>query len=340
MPSNACAECRRRIPILVSLLESILGFEIHGLQLMNPIMDKGHASDKLAVLDIKAQDQAGRLYNIEIQMVAYRELIPRFLYYWSKLYASQLVEGDEYGKLCPTISVFLVNDTVIAETEAYHHPVHLQNVRTNQRFSNHLELHLIEIPKFRKSLAELAEPLDQWLYFFKHAEELDPVASPSELKVRGISQAFKELYKMAQSSLEREVYEARLKAQRDELTLRKSLERVEAEARARRAEAEAAQAAAQAAQAAAQAAQAEAQAAQAEAREVRERLEAETRVHQKKLREYQTDVSEQIAELNKKLDLIVAINQKQFIKQLPMSSVQDLKPLSIEELQQQLKELD
>lgn len=206
------------IPILTSLLESILEFKITGLQILNPFINKEFAGDKLSVLDIKAKDLNGKQYNIEIQIAIYEDLIPRFLFYWAKLYASQLVEGEDYWKLCPTISILLVNGVLIKNSNEYYHPVQLQDMRTNQQFSSHLQMHLIEIPKFRKTLLELTSPMDQWVYFLKHAEELDPVSFPSQLNLPEIPLAAEELYKMSQSAIERELYESRLKAQRDELS--------------------------------------------------------------------------------------------------------------------------
>jgi hypothetical protein len=33
------------------------------------------------------------------------------------------------------------------------------------------EFHILELPKFGKSVAELASSLDVWLYFLRHAEK-------------------------------------------------------------------------------------------------------------------------------------------------------------------------
>ena len=46
---------------------------------------------------------------MEIQSIGSREFIQRSLYYWSKLYASQLKEGHEYKKLNPVICINLLD---------------------------------------------------------------------------------------------------------------------------------------------------------------------------------------------------------------------------------------
>ena len=51
------------------------------LELLNPFNDKDRLDDKLSILDIKARDQAGRQFNVEMQMLAFRYYEKRILYY-------------------------------------------------------------------------------------------------------------------------------------------------------------------------------------------------------------------------------------------------------------------
>jgi hypothetical protein len=63
-------------PILIDLLDSVLdpaaGHEIREIEVLNPFNPKEALDDKLSILDIKARDQAGRQFNIEMQMLASR----------------------------------------------------------------------------------------------------------------------------------------------------------------------------------------------------------------------------------------------------------------------------
>ena len=77
-------------------------------------------------------------------------------------------------------------------------------------------IHVIEIPKFNKTLAELETALDFWLYFLKNGEELDADVLPAELdRQSGVRKAMGVLKMFAQNEMERELYEGRLKAKRD-----------------------------------------------------------------------------------------------------------------------------
>lgn len=72
-------------PILRALLNALLGFSgderIEDLELLNPYLDKEHLLEKGVVLDVKARDRRGRLYNIEVQVGAQPAYVQRVIYY-------------------------------------------------------------------------------------------------------------------------------------------------------------------------------------------------------------------------------------------------------------------
>jgi hypothetical protein len=80
-------------------------------------------------------------------------------------------------------------------------------------FTDDLELHLLELPKFGKAAEELSSGLDLWLYFLRDAEKMDTGALPAAL-AQGplLLRAVEELKMLAQTEMERERYEARRKA--------------------------------------------------------------------------------------------------------------------------------
>jgi hypothetical protein len=93
-----------------------------------------------------------------------------------------------------------------------------------------LVIHVIEIPKFNKTLAELETALDFWLYFLKNGAGLDADALPGELEQQpGLRKAMGVLKMLAQNDMERELYEGRLKAKRDLQTLETMRQTVESQ---------------------------------------------------------------------------------------------------------------
>ena len=205
------------IHLLNAVLEPAPRQRVVDLELLNPFNGRDYADDKLSILDIKARDQSGRQFNVEMQLLANRHFRPRVLYYWARLHQSHLTEGEDYGVLRPTLSICFVNTPLFPEIPAYHVVFELRERAYPQvAFTDHLVVHILELSKFTKSAAELATPLDVWLYFLRHGERLDAAALPPALDVVAeVQRAMGELLMVTQSDLERERYEARLKFQRD-----------------------------------------------------------------------------------------------------------------------------
>ncbi len=206
--------------VLIHLIEAVLrpapGERIVQLELLNPFHDKQALDDKLSILDIKARDQRGRLFNIEMQVLSERAFRGRVLYYWSRLYSSQLGEGEDYGLLRPTISICFTDFVLFPQAASYHLTFQPRPADHQFVFSDDLALHILELPKFTRSAEELTYPLDAWLYFLQHGERLDSTALPERLHVPAIQRALEDLIVLTQDQIERERYESRVKAQRDE----------------------------------------------------------------------------------------------------------------------------
>ncbi len=209
-------------PVLTSLLEAVLQppptQRIAALDLLNPFNDKEAMDDKLSILDIKARDQSGRHFNVEMQMLVYGAFRQRALYYWSRLHQSQLQEGMDYHILRPTVAICFVDTPLFAELAAYHLIFELRERRRHVLFTDQLARHILELQKFTKAVEALTTPLDRWLYFLRHAQDLDTEALPAALDVPEVRWALGDLVMISQSDQERERYEARLKWQRDVYT--------------------------------------------------------------------------------------------------------------------------
>src|SRR5207247_1692686 len=97
----------------------------------------------------------------------------------------------------------------------YHLRFYLTEAEHGFRFMQDIEFHIIELPKFVKTLADLDSDLDIWLYFLRHAAKIDTDAVPQVLQRPMVLRALEELKMLAQSKVERERYEARRKFQLD-----------------------------------------------------------------------------------------------------------------------------
>ena len=207
-------------PILVDLLNAVLNppaqRRIVAVTLQNPFNDKDQPEEKLSVLDIKARDQDGRHYNIEMQMCATSTYPERVLYYWARIYGRQLEDGDNYDELQETISISFVNGVLFADVPDFHLDFQLRSARRpGLIFSDRLEIHVVELPKFRKNPGELADSLDAWCFFLKNAADLDAEELPSGLQKPAVQKAMEVLTVISKTDLERERYEAQVRWERD-----------------------------------------------------------------------------------------------------------------------------
>jgi predicted transposase/invertase (TIGR01784 family) len=150
-----------------------------------------------------------------MQMVPKAYFRNRIVYYLAKFHQQQLHEGEDYSVLKPTISIVFLNQVHHAEASDYHLRFRLIEELHHFLYSGDLEIHVLELPKFKKSEAELSTGLEIWLYFLQHVEKMDPEALPSALSGPLFAKAVKELVMLSQTDIERERYEARRKAQLD-----------------------------------------------------------------------------------------------------------------------------
>jgi predicted transposase/invertase (TIGR01784 family) len=206
--------------LLIHLLNAVLdpspAARVISIEILNPFNEKDTLDDKLSVVDIKARDQSGRQYDIEMQLLADRYFRGRVLYYWAKFHQQQLHEAEDYLELHPTVLICFVNNLLFPEDPRHHLHFQVREVASAALFSDHLEIHLLELPKFDRTAEQLAEPLDQWLYFLRHAATLDSAGLPQTLVIPEIQKAMEELTMISRTDLERERYEARLRLERDE----------------------------------------------------------------------------------------------------------------------------
>ena len=220
--------------LLISLINSIVGAEdqVSEVTLLNPYNPKNFKTDKLSILDIKATNQDGKRFNIEIQISDEADYDKRALYYWAKIYTEQLKVAEDYSKLSKAIGIHILNFTSIPEVKKYHNVFHITEKETGLLYFKDLELHTIELKKFSdNSDEELADivlkvknALDMWLAFLTRNDLLIADNLPKELNDPNLKKAINVLSVMNFTPEEREAYEDHLKWLRIEANTIKNYE--------------------------------------------------------------------------------------------------------------------
>ena len=207
--------------LLISLINSIVSEsdQVTDLTLLNPYNPKNFRTDKLSILDIKAQGAMGKKFNIEIQITDEADYDKRALYYWAKLYTEQLKSGEDYSKLSKAIGIHILNFTSIPKVEKYHNVFHITEKDSNLSYFKDLELHTIELKKFSDNsdeeltdiVAKIKNSLDVWVTFLTRNDLLNPDNLPKELNDAKLKKAINVLEVMNFSEQERSAYEDHLK---------------------------------------------------------------------------------------------------------------------------------
>jgi predicted transposase/invertase (TIGR01784 family) len=210
--------------LLVHFLNAILGAElpapIVAVDILNPYNEREFVSDKLSIVDVKARDGTGRLYQIEIQLLDFPDLRARILYTWADIYQAQLRRGDNYDSLEPVYSIWLLGETLLPERPGYAHDYRLRDAEGHVLF-NHGGIWLLELSKFDAPEVETEE--QRWLKFFKDGARLDGDALPEWMQTMEMQQAMSTLKHFSEQERAYHAYQARVTYLRDQRSLQRHL---------------------------------------------------------------------------------------------------------------------
>ena len=151
--------------IVKDFLEACLKEKLDILDVMNQFsLNRAYYDQKIGVLDIRVKVNDDKLVDIEMQRVKEKHFVKRILLYTGAFIRGQLEVGDKYEKLKNTIMISIQEHTMFEDTEDYHTVWKLKDeVHPELGNLEGLEIHFIELEKFRKANPDMHEKLNQWL---------------------------------------------------------------------------------------------------------------------------------------------------------------------------------
>lgn len=166
--------------ILLSFLNAILNLKsphnIVDITIVDPYQAPRIAGLKHSYLDVKAKDETGKSYIIEMQVLNVESFEKRILYNACKGYANQINKGEDYQLLTDVIAITVTNFVLFPERAAVINKYKLR-ADDGDVYSDDLELVFAELPKFEHTAEQLDSIIDKWLFFLKHADDLSMVPS-------------------------------------------------------------------------------------------------------------------------------------------------------------------
>lgn len=192
--------------ILISFLNAVLGLEgrdrVKEVTLLNPFQLPRIAGEKSSIIDVKATDEKGSTFIVEMQVAEPAGFDKRVLYYTSKDYAGQINIGEEYPKLRPVYFIGVL-DFKYFSGKNYLSSHLIVDEEAGECVFKDMKFRFIELPKFNKKVHELKNIIDKWTFFIKNADELEVM--PDNVDDEGLKEAYEEA---AQHNWTREEYDA------------------------------------------------------------------------------------------------------------------------------------
>jgi predicted transposase/invertase (TIGR01784 family) len=197
--------------LLVHFINATLGSElvspITSVEILNPYNEKEHLDDKLSIVDVKAKDEHGRIYQIEIQLLFFTNLPARMLYTWADVYSQQLQSGDKYHELNPTYSIWLLGENAIKHDDQYIHRYKFRD-EAGIPLIEHGGIWLFELEKFNAQVIDNEQA--RWLRFFKEGKQLnDENNLPDWMNTQEMKQAMNTLCQFSEKERNYFAYQAR-----------------------------------------------------------------------------------------------------------------------------------
>ena len=194
--------------ILISFLNAVLDFKgektIIDVQLGNPYQLPDIGELKETILDIKATNQHGDHFIVEMQKKHSTDFHKRSVYYTAKTYVNQLEIGADYNRLKKVYYIALVDFNIFDNTHYISRHL-IINLETQTQDLQDIEFSFIELRKFKKSLKACKNIIDKWIYFINNASSLDMIPDEFE-RIEEIKQAFTIANEMSWNKEEMEVY--------------------------------------------------------------------------------------------------------------------------------------
>ena len=171
--------------IVISFLNAVLDLAgddaIIDVSILDPHLAPKIEGMKDTYLDVRVKDQRGRSYIVEMQVLNVEGFEKRVLYNACKVYVNQLAKGEPYHILSAVVAVTITDFEMFPSLGRVVSRFRLRADENPLIHHQDLELVFAELPKFRKTEAELETTLDRWLYFLKTAKDL--TAIPRSLSV-------------------------------------------------------------------------------------------------------------------------------------------------------------
>lgn len=195
--------------LTISFLNSILNLKAQNLIKTVEFADTEQLPEvfdgRKTFFDIYCTDNQGKKFIIEMQRRYQSHFMVRAQYYTSLAFYRQMHSPFKYEKLVPVIFIGILDHILFDEINDVITRHALMDIKNHTISSSHQEYHIIELPKFKKTMNQLNSEIDEWLFFMNQADEFEAI--PEKLKKsENFQEAFHLLERMRWTEQELDAY--------------------------------------------------------------------------------------------------------------------------------------
>ncbi len=159
------------IDIIKDFIESILQIKINSITL-NPYLSHMAkylpSEDNFGIADVRIITNDNIEYNVGIQFIDGYYVQNKLLLYYAQIHANQL-QHQNYNNTVKTITINIL-DFDYFNSNTYNKTIKIRE-STNSEFNEDIELHVIELSKFRNQKNTISNKEDAWIAYLDGSNE-------------------------------------------------------------------------------------------------------------------------------------------------------------------------
>lgn len=154
------------LDILQDFIETFLNLKIKEIKLNPYLKIKSNylpSEENFGIADVRIKTYDDKVLNVGIQFIDGIYVQNKLLLYYAQIHANQL-EYDENRKLAKTITINLLDFKYFSSKE-YHKKILIKAGELDKSLCENLELHVIELPKFKINVENNLSKKDYWMSY-------------------------------------------------------------------------------------------------------------------------------------------------------------------------------
>jgi predicted transposase/invertase (TIGR01784 family) len=172
-------------PLLLHLLNAVLESDgqvpTKSVEVRNPFNPETFILEKRTILDVKATDARGDIFQVEFQTSERKTFADRMTYNAGKSFGGQMAKGDTYSLLKAVIAIAVTTFEMFPELVGIHNSFRLTaKADSSVVFAEKLQMHVLEACKEKiDRVRELPSALGAWtnFFFYSHLKSEDEMTT-------------------------------------------------------------------------------------------------------------------------------------------------------------------